>query len=446
MNNKWILLLVIAILSLTACTSNSADPATGSPAAEAEGKKTVVVSVMNVTPFLETVVQKYEELHPDIHIELKTTASEEDLFSIVSGLGTEKYIQTVLTEVMSGKGSDLIEMKMLPEDKFVDKKVLANLNELMENDSSFDKNQYFQNIFQSQQEGQGLYTMPVNLMLDMITGNYPELLKKANITIDDKTWTWDQLKDISKKVQSLEGKDLHAFAGIPPEMLLSLFLEDSYREFVLSNQQANFDSDAFRTLLQNIKAMYDEGLITESSGDQKESVSSADKIKESLFTYTLSNRAETLLTNLVDSNSQIFQRPTMNGENQGWRYKSSNSFGINSKSEVQKEAWEFMKFMMSEEVQSSDYLMGIPVHKDANKKMLQEAAEKLKANISDEKFLDERVEYAGNVLEAAHPSFSIDKKIESIVKEEFDSYMNGQKSVEEVSKLIQNRVMTYLNE
>ncbi|OPA75145.1 hypothetical protein BVG16_21290 [Paenibacillus selenitireducens] len=57
--------------------------------------------------------------------------------------------------------------------------------------------------------------------------------------------------------------------------------------------------------------------------------------------------------------------------------------------------------------QSSEYFMGIPVHKAANKKKLQEAAQKLKA---------------------------------------FNSFMNGQKSAEEVSKLIQNRVMTYLNE
>jgi multiple sugar transport system substrate-binding protein len=30
--------------------------------------------------------------------------------------------------------------------------------------------------------------------------------------------------------------------------------------------------------------------------------------------------------------------------------------------------------------------------------------------------------------------------------EEFEAFMNGQKTAEEVSKLIQNRVTTYLNE
>jgi len=58
---------------------------------------------------------------------------------------------------------------------------------------------------------------------------------------------------------------------------------------------------------------------------------------------------------------------------------------------------------------------------------LQEAAEKLKSTVSDEKLLNERIEYASKVLDAAHPNFSIDKKIESIVQEEFESYMSGQK-------------------
>ncbi|WP_018759400.1 hypothetical protein [Paenibacillus terrigena] len=70
----------------------------------------------------------------------------------------------------------------------------------------------------------------------------------------------------------------------------------------------------------------------------------------------------------------------------------------------------------------------------------------MKPTISDEKLLNERIDYAANILDAAHPNFSIDKNIESIVQEEFESYMSGQKSVDEVSKLIQNRVMTYLNE
>ncbi|WP_233698908.1 ABC transporter substrate-binding protein [Paenibacillus profundus] len=450
MNKKWILLLMIAILSLTACSSKNDAPATGSPAAEAEGKKTVVVSVMYVTPFLERAVQKFEELYPDIHIELKgNPLGSEGMIKMMTEMETEKYVQSVLTEAMSGKGADLIDMSNLPEDKLVDKQVLANLDELMESDSSFDKKQYYQNIFQSPQTSEGLYSMPVTLMLDMIVGN-PELLKKGNVTIDEGTWTWDQLKDITKKLRAQEGEDLYAFVGIPPEMLMTYFLEDNYRQFVLSNQQADFDSDAFRALMQNIKAMYDEGLIKANEESQENevrgSVGSGNRNKNSLFTYTLSNRAETLLTTLADSNSQMFQRPSISGQPQGWSYKSSNRFGINSKSNVQKEAWEFLKFMISEEVQSSDYLMGIPVHKDANKKKLQEAAQKLKATISDEKRLDERIEYAGNILEAAHPSFSIDKKIESIVQEEFESYMNGQKSADEVSKLIQNRVMTYLNE
>ncbi|MDK8179950.1 extracellular solute-binding protein [Paenibacillus sp. UMB4589-SE434] len=444
MNKKWLLLFIIAMLSITACTSNHADPVSNSsPSPEAGGKKTVVVSVLHVNPFLETVVEKFEALHPDIHIELKSYPISGGL--IMTGLETEKYVQSVLTEAMSGKGADLIDMRNLPEDKLVDKQVLANLNDLMTNDSSFDRQQYFQNIFQSPQGAEGLYSMPVNLMLDMMVGK-PDLLKKVNANIDDGTWTWEQLKDITKKVQVQQGKEIYAFAGLPPEMIMSYFLEDSYREFVLDNQQANFDSNEFRSLMQNIKAMYDEGLINANDENQEGMSTSGDGNKNSLFSYTGSNRAETLLSKLVDSNSQMFQRPTISGQPRGWTYKSSNSFGMNRNSKVQKEAWEFLKFMLTEEVQASDYMMGIPLHKGANEKKLQEAAQKLAATVPDAKLLEEQIQYAQKVLETAHPSFSIDKKIETIVQEEFDSYMNGQKSVEEVSKLIQNRVSTYLNE
>lgn len=37
-------------------------------------------------------------------------------------------------------------------------------------------------------------------------------------------------------------------------------------------------------------------------------------------------------------------------------------------------------------------------------------------------------------------------KIQSIISEEVKAFFSGQKSAEDVAKLIQNRVMTYLNE
>ncbi|GIP36496.1 hypothetical protein [Paenibacillus sp. J2TS4] len=51
--------------------------------------------------------------------------------------------------------------------------------------------------------------------------------------------------------------------------------------------------------------------------------------------------------------------------------------------------------------------------------------------------MEEQVQYAKTILEGAKVSASIDKKVDSIIKEEVKSYLSGQKSAEEVSKLVQ---------
>ncbi|MDT8978838.1 hypothetical protein RQP50_21610 [Paenibacillus sp. chi10] len=53
---------------------------------------------------------------------------------------------------------------------------------------------------------------------------------------------------------------------------------------------------------------------------------------------------------------------------------------------------------------------------------------------------------AKQLLAAASGYRSGEDKLYSIVGEEAKSYFSGQKSAEEVAKLIQNRVTTYLNE
>ncbi len=46
-------------------------------------------------------------------------------------------------------------------------------------------------------------------------------------------------------------------------------------------------------------------------------------------------------------------KPTLNGQGNGLELKSFMNFGLNSQSKVEKEAWEFLKFMLSEEIQTS---------------------------------------------------------------------------------------------
>ncbi|WP_028562777.1 ABC transporter substrate-binding protein [Paenibacillus pinihumi] len=443
MKTQWTFLALAALMLVTACSSKT-NPDAGPDIKTPDGKKTVVVSVMSKDAFLENAAKKFEELNPDIHIEIKEHLANPDLGNGMRAALTkadiEKYVQTVTTEVLSGKGPDLIAMDLLPEDKFIEKKVLVNFNEKFAKDPSFDKNHYYQNILQSSWNGDGLYSMPISFYVQVMQAN-AELLKKHNVNIDDQTWTWAQFADITKKMKEQAGKEYSAFVN--PYQIMADFITDNYATFVQKGN-VSFDSDPFRDMMNQVKKMYDEKLIEASYND----------MGKMLFSLSAFNDPKRSLIQMLDPKKGFYMKPTLNGQGNGLELKSFMNFGLNSQSKVEKEAWEFLKFMLSEEIQTSPDLNGFPVNKDATEAKLKEAGQSLDQDesaadieIPDEKTLNETLQAIQNILNSKpQEKNNVDSKVIDIFFEEFDPFLKGQKSAEETSKLIQNRVKTYLNE
>jgi len=443
MKRKTLLPILASLLLLTAC--NKSIPEEGAtPSALPAGKKTVVVAVMSSDPFLEKAAREFENLHENIKIEIKPHMANPDLGNgygaPLSKADIEKYIQTATTQAISGKSSDLISMGMLPQDKFIEKKVVANLYDFMEKDSSFDKSQYYQNVFQSSEYGNGLFALPLSFSLDAMQGN-SGLLKKANIQIDDQSWTWSQFADINKKLKEQNGSDYLSFVN--PSNIIADYISENYSSLV-TDGTPHFDSDAFRNAMQQIKLMFSEKLI-EASYTPTEKV---------LFSMKGLNDPKKVLLSMLDPNLQYYQKPTIEGQTKGWQFGSYTTFGLNNKSQVKQEAWEFLKFLLSEEMQASSDLMGLPINKAAFDKKLTDTEEELaqgkieaKFKIPDSKTVKDKIQALKSLVEGdgGKNSFN-DQKLLMIVFEEFGPFLLGQKSAEEASKLIQNRVMTYLNE
>jgi len=448
---KPLLAMIAMALMLTACSGNSsgskdsaANPKDGT---EGEGTKTVIVAVQSSDRFLETAVKRFEQLHPNIHIEIQEhlaqPKSDGGMAAAISLADMEKYIQTVTTQVISGKASDLIAMDNLPQDKFVEKNLLVNIYDLMKKDPKFDKSNYYENILKSSQDGDGLYAMPFSFYVDGLLSGKPSMLKKSNITINDNSWTWDQFKDIAKKLQEQEGSDFVALINMFPGQMLYDYIEANYSTLV-QDGEAHFDSDLFRSMMRQIKSMYDDGVLkTEFSYDYG----------KQLFSGFSLYSPQTALTDMLLPDTQYFRAPTLNGQSTGITFRSGFTLGLNSKSEVQAEAWEFVKFLLSEEMQSSPDLKGYPMDKFVVEKLIQDEKTKiekgeaeLQGGIPDGKTIDEHIQTLKKLLDSAGIKKSSDMKVVSIAMEEFNSYMSGQKSEDAVSKLIQNRVTTYLNE
>lgn len=367
------------VLLLSACSGNGGGTLTGtstddSKSSAKDGKKNVVVSVLSNNRFLETAVRLFEEKHKDIHIEIKEykASGGTDGGMAREALSTadiEKYVQSVTTQTISGKGADLILMNNLPQDKFVDKKLLANLNDLIEGDSSFDQNALYANILKASQEGDGLYVMPLSFSLETIQGN-TRLLEKENISVDkNKPWSWNDFKEVAKKLNQQASSEGYYNLAMSP--LLYDFIEENYMELVGQNKP-NFDSDLFRDMMKEIKSIYDEGLLSEGF--------TSDSSKAVFQMVGIFNPRAALT---MPSDFEYFQKPSVSGKKEGIPFKPIDSFGINSKSDVQLEAWEFIKFLLSVEMQSSPDLFGLPMNKVATDMKLNEALQLIENDASD---------------------------------------------------------------
>lgn len=446
MFKKWFVMLSIMSLLLAACSSG------GKEAGQQPGaQKNIVIATPVASPYLKEAVQKFEAIHPDIHVEIKeyftAMKAKQDangqVTQNISLLEVEKYTQSITTQILSGKASDLIATDFLPKDKFIKKQAFANVRELMDSDGSFQKSEYY--LVDSGASNEGLYVVPTSFSLTGLVQGNKSLMEQAEIALDDKTWTWDQVSDLSKQLKEKAGQDTYAFLDIDPTYLMMGDLQRYYQR-----DSASFDSDAFRNAMQQVKTLYDQKAMPIEFG--------ADHSK-GLFSFADMSNPTGALVSILNPEMSIYRAPSFTGQTGEIGYEAGEAYAINNKSQVKPEAWKFLSFMLSEEMQDSTELSGFPLNKAAAKKKIQQAREQIEQSagegadstpisfpLPDAKAFDQAEETLKSVMESAVSSSSADLEITNIVMQEFAYYMNGQKTAEEVSQLIQNRVTTYLNE
>ncbi|GGH30914.1 ABC transporter substrate-binding protein [Paenibacillus segetis] len=410
-------------------------------------KKTIVFSTYFPDDFYKNAKKKYEAKHPNITIELTYLESDD---GPELQAATEKFEKMTNTAMLSGKGPDLIQMDQLPMDKYVKNKLLANISEIIENDPTFKKEQYFNNILDNVKTNGGIYGMPLKFIVYGLMGD-ETLIEKNGVKFDDKTWNWSQYTDVIRELMKFGEKNSKYGVFSSPDALLNEMVKDQYWAFVDEvNGKVNFDSEPFTTLLQQVKSLSDERMITQ------------EQVHPLFRTVSIISPTDYIIT-LKESEfypkgyvfkSKLYDKPNANGQQAGGYFRTYQTIGINEKSSVKEEAWDFLKFMLSDEVQAPG--TSFPLNKSLYEKQRQQLLEEGKVTASQEmgamsgkvfevtaKDIQELDQF---ISEATHPVAFRPSKVEEIISEESKAYFSGQKSAEVVAKLIQNRVTTFLNE
>ncbi|MFL0166286.1 ABC transporter substrate-binding protein [Candidatus Clostridium helianthi] len=461
-------LVVLTAIGTVGCKST----ANNSSATNTSGDNTLTISVITKDNYLDTAIKKYQEQHPGTIINVKEYTSDplqggnegkvsrrvEDEKSE----DIEKYVTAMNTELMSGKGTDIISLNTLPYEKYIDKNLLANLSDMIKDDKSFDLNNYYSNVLDAMKYNGNLYSFPLSININVLEAN-KALLDKYNIKVDDDKWNWNDFEGIAANIVDGSKKDgmqgIYALSGVDGSMLVSYLVSENYNKFADKNKKTlSFDSKEFIDILNLAKSMIDKNYVNTDTTDGKtDDLTNRGGV---VFSPTkLSMYFDLMLTKQVYEGGVDFLKYPGEGDNLS--FTATATFGINNKSSNKDLAWDFLKFLVSDEMMSESSWTSFPIKKTASSKAAQDTIDMSKKAIGNDKLkfankgqvikitkplTEEDVNIVPELISKAKKYAPVDQKVLNIVQEESKDFFDGQKTADATAKTIQDRVSTYINE
>ncbi|MFC4810085.1 ABC transporter substrate-binding protein [Paenibacillus sp. GCM10023250] len=424
----------------------TSDANAGGDTPSSGGKQTIVFSVFWPNKEYEEAVKTYEAAHPNIDIQLKYGLSHP--YSNDDGNGEqtdadiEKFTTATNAAMLAGKGPDLLDLRYLAAEDYERHHLLEDLGARMDGDKSFRKSDYFANVLGAGQSGTGPFSIPLTFTLSGMVGDRAAIAA-TGVKIDDGAWTWDDFMTAGRQLVAAKGKYDSAIVsgeGLMvggPDYFVRSVVADNYGSFVdEAGRKASFDSPAFTGLLKQIKAMIDEGVVG-SAG-------------RGYFTNVTIQSPTDYLTSLrvFGDDTAFYVKPHADGSGKGASFETGSQIGINAGSKAKDAAWDFLHYMMDHTK------IGLPI----NKERFRDAVASLKQQgtitpdtlgpLQGKPFKVDGVQLdrLEDFAEGAARKKSDSGKVLDIIAADSAAFFAGQKSAEDVAKLIQNKATTVLHE
>lgn len=408
----------------------------------------ITLSVPSSSRLIEVAASKFNKDNPGYKISIKEAG-------VKKGKATydEKYVNTLNTELMSGLGPDIISVAPLPYEKYISKNVLADLTGMMESDKQFRSEDYYGNIFDAMKTDGRLYAMPVCILINALLSN-KKLIEDRGIIFDHATWTWDDFNEIANNASVGSG-----VYTIPPNTGYVL-LSGSYRRFIdMHRKTAEFDSGEFEKMLDMAKRLGMDGSSFSSDGlDAMFDTAARGTV---MFSPQVIDGFIAISTTkvLFGSDIAIHNMPGVDDEPRGGSFSPSEAFAINNNSRHREKAWEFVKILLSEEIQTMDEMKGFPVNKkalrikaDKNNELLTSKGISIVVSagtgepVTPEALTGQEISQLLEYVEGLETYCHMDNKVVEMIRNEAESFFAGKKTAAEAVKTIQNKVEIYLGE
>lgn len=305
---------------------------------------------------LRQVISKFQQNNPDILVNLQIGMSE--------GQTLSDTLRTLNTNIMSGKGPDIIILDGMPINNYIDKNLLEDISDLVDD---ADKSEgLYGDIAKAFEKDKKIYAVPTRFAIPMIVGD-PAVL--------------DGIKDAGTLADQLEG-----YQGASDQPLLTnTYTAKDYLKTTLSyaanilKEDGTLDEDALKAFLEASKRGY-KGDIRGVNPEEIDGMKTAEEENDTangrsdLGVGLLTKKQILDMGNMSTMESYAAMVAANKKTNSGYQNIGSEDeqlftpklvAGINSKSKQLDVAKDFVKAMLTEESQCIQVGEGLPVNQKA---------------------------------------------------------------------------------
>ena len=146
-------------------------------------------NVANANSFviIDEAIARFEKEHPGVKVHY------------YSGIPKEEYSEWLSRKILSGDEPDVFMVLGSDFDQFSSIGIMKDLQELIEQDKTFDTEKYFSSALSTGRYGNVQFALPYETVPTLMFVNQT-LLSKEGIATPESDWTWEDMYDICRRV------------------------------------------------------------------------------------------------------------------------------------------------------------------------------------------------------------------------------------------------------
>lgn len=418
---------------------------------------------------IKQAIVKYQKEHSDVYInyEIGIDYESSEIITI------DDAIKALNTEIMAGKGPDIINLSGLPVESYIDKGLLDDMSGIL---NSLNKDDLFTNVLTYGSKEDKIYAMPVRFNISVLFNKTDKEIKSLS-----------DLANNSKAIRESYNSDV--VKPINADETLYYFYKNCAPSLI--NNDKSLNKDALKEFLNNIKTIYNEAKDSHSNDaikahdeyvkmfeEYKSEVKESDIEKEESFAKTFYGYGDSYYSAYAEGAEAVKVVDIYSAEDFSTIYSGNKTYktkfniwsgmgepvvtssvliGLCSKSENKETATDFINALFTEEYQSLTSYSGIPINKNVFKAKVSDTdMEGGSMGFSDESgnaieikykvLSDEEVNEVVSLIESYKGWGSADYKIIDETIEDMTSYVEGKTSIDDAISNIDKKLKVYLSE